>query len=195
MCPVPRVPSAGPRCPGTRSEQARDQHRTAASPTARAGGWSVQRNKADELGDFLAIRAGQRQLDLVDRHVAGIVDMEGRLAVAVRLAEHLDPRADLRSLGTPFVLGSLGLPALLLAEQDEPQNERAHGADSGGRVRGVADPPAVSQGTASPPRPGTDQCASASIDPLSVRRSPAIPPTALHVTPRSVSALPRPAER
>ncbi|HEX6686068.1 MAG TPA: hypothetical protein VF062_25050 [Candidatus Limnocylindrales bacterium] len=69
-----------------------------------------------------------RELDFVDGHVAGVVDVEGDFAAAVGFAVRLDPCADAGGLATPFVFGAFGFAAVLAAQKDETDDEGADGA-------------------------------------------------------------------
>jgi hypothetical protein len=80
-----------------------------------AGGLAWWDHPDELFGGFLLPRCRVWKLDLVDRHLAGVVDVEGDLAGAVGSPVGLDPGADLRCLGAAFVLGAFGLAAVLPA--------------------------------------------------------------------------------
>jgi hypothetical protein len=86
---------------------------------------------------------GGEEGDLVDRHGAGVVDVEDDVVAAVGGADGLDPGADLDGLVAAFLLVADLFTPLFAAEQDHGDGEGADGADRGEHVGDRVDPPRV----------------------------------------------------
>jgi hypothetical protein len=85
-------------------------------------------DEADELG-FVGTLLRPRQGYLVDGHLARVVYVKEQLSAAVCGGVCFDPGTDLDGLLAAFLLRAGLFASVFLAQQHEPNRERAHGAD------------------------------------------------------------------